>query len=796
MDRGPGAEAGVAPRSGLVRERWRLGIVGLVQGVGFRPFVYRLAVSMGVAGWVENDGEGVTIEVEGEPGGLARFAAALETDAPSAARILELRTTAVPVTGEEGFRIRASRAGGRARAWILPDLATCPACRTEILDPADRRFRYPFTNCTHCGPRFTILDDLPYDRARTSMHGFVQCGACAREYADPANRRFHAQPNACPDCGPQLSWREAGAAAPGPVTHRGDAALRAAVAALRAGRIVAMKGLGGYHLLVDAGNETAVAELRRRKRRAAKPFAVMMPDPATLERCVHAGPLARELLESPAAPIVLLPRRIGSGITESVAPGSPVLGVFLPYTPLHHLVLSDLGRPVVATSGNHTEEPTLHREEDAALALAGIADGWLDHDRPIRRVADDSVLQILERPRVRPQFLRRARGYAPLPVLVDRELPDVLALGGQMNAAFALSRGREIVLSPHLGDLDGWEARSSYERMLDDMLRLYERHPTVVVHDLHPDYFTTRLAETLAARWGVPRVAVQHHHAHLAACLLENGIEGPALGIVWDGTGYGDDRTVWGGEFLLGDAARCERVATLHPFRLPGGERAVRETWRIGLALVAEAFAGEIPRDLPLLHDRARGEVDLLVRMSRGGVASPLTTSMGRLFDGVAALLGLCFASEHQAHAPQLVEAAAWRHGAEAPPLPLPVRDGRPLRLDWRPLVRALVEGVAAGRPAEELAASFHASLVTAAADVVRRMGAPVVALAGGVFANRYLSEGLLTRLEATGVRVATHERLPPTDGSLAAGQLWVATYRSRTSRRASRTPGASSRTR
>ncbi len=751
-----------------MRARLEIRLVGTVQGVGFRPFVHRLAREERLDGWVRNDGDGVTVEAEGEHAALLRLLERVHRETPPAALIYASEHRFLDPVGHAGFEIRESAAAGPPKVWVLPDLATCAACRAEIADPSDRRHRYPFTNCTHCGPRFTIIEGLPYDRPRTSMRTFTMCAACAAEYADPSDRRFHAQPVACPACGPRLAWR---AASGDPAT--GDAALRAAVRAIDDGGIVALKGLGGYHLVVDAGDDAAVAELRRRKRRSHKAFAVMYPDLASLAADVDVPPFAEPLLTGSQAPILLLPRTADSAarIAPAVAPDSPYLGVFLPYTPLHHVLLADLGRPVVATSGNLSDEPIQHDDREAAAELGPIADGFLVHDRPIVRPADDSVLHVVTRPRARPQMLRRARGYAPLPLLAPRELPPILAVGGQMNVTLAFSRGREVVLSQHLGDMEGYEAREAYRATLRDLLGLYGVEPRLVAHDLHPDYFTTALAEEL----GLPRVAVQHHHAHLAACMLENALEGETLGLTWDGTGYGPDRTVWGGECLLGDAGAYRRVATLTPFRLPGGEKAVEETWRVAVALLHAAYGDAFPRDLPGLAAIDPRTLEPVAALAGSGLGSPSTTSVGRLYDGLSALLGLSLVNTHQAQSAQMLEYAAWRHGPAAEPLPLPVLDGDPLRLDVAATVRAAVERVRRGDAVEAIAASFHHALAGAAVEVARRVGVAQVAMAGGVFCNRYLTELLLERLEAERFRPHVHGLLPPTDGSLAAGQLWVA---------------------
>ena len=746
-------------------------MVGTVQGVGFRPFVFRLAESCGLAGWVRNDGGGVTIEVEGAHGALLGFLERLVRERPPAAFLHAVDPRFLPPAGHRDFRILPSAAGEAAGTWVLPDLALCADCRRELRDPADRRHRYPFLNCTNCGPRYTILEGLPYDRPRTAMKSFRMCAACAAEYEAPGDRRFHAQPVACADCGPRLSLLDTG----GAVLALGDAAAAGAVERLGAGRILAVKGLGGYHLMVDARDERAVAELRQRKRRSHKPFAVMYRDLQALSAHVRVPAFAAALLESPQSPVLILPRapRGREEIAPSVAPGSPYLGVLLAYTPLHQLLLDALARPVVATSGNFSDEPIHFREAVARTALAPLCDGFLEHDRPILRPVDDSVLQVLERPRARPQMLRRARGYAPLPVLAPRPLPPILALGGQMNATLALSRGREVIVSQHLGDLETHEARRAYRRTLDDLLALYGVRPVLVAHDLHPDYFTTALAGEL----GLPRLAVQHHHAHLAACMLENRLEPEVLGLTWDGTGLGPDRTVWGGEFLLGGPVSFRRVGSLVPFRLPGGERAVEEPWRTALALLWESFGEMRPRGLPLERLEPGAPLERVTGLIRDGIHAPWTTSVGRLFDGVSALLGLCTRNTHQAQAAQQLEWAAWSHGAHAAPLPMPVIEDDVLRLDWRETVRALVQALRAGADAPRLAAGFHHALVRGALEIAGRVGVAPVALAGGVFCNRYLTEALLEGFDRARVPAHVHGQLPPTDGSLAAGQLWIAAH-------------------
>ncbi len=597
------------------------------------------------------------------------------------------------------------------------------------------------------------------------------CPKCEQEYVDPEDRRFHAQPNACPDCGPGLEFRT-----PENTLAKGDRALQAAEKWIRIGRVVAVKGLGGYHLMVDARNETAVARLRRRKRRSQKAFAVMYPDLEALRRHVDIPSLAEPILLSAQAPILLLGRTLSGSkeIAPSVAPGSPYLGVFLPYTPLHLLLLRDLGFPVVATSGNRADEPIENQDSSALKNLASLCDAFLVHNRPIAHHADDSVLQIITKPRVKPQMLRRARGYTPLPVLAPRKLPPLLALGGHLNVTFAVSRDKEIILSQHLGDLESYETRQVYGKTLEEVLQIYDIQPEGVVHDLHPDYYTTELA----TQFHLPQIAIQHHHAHLAACVLENQLEGSVLGLTWDGTGYGPDHTIWGGEILLGDSKDYQRVGSLCPFQLPGGERAIKEPWRIALSLLWESFGESLPRDLPLFSAFTSEKIGATLEILKRSRLSPVTTSMGRLFDGVSALLGLSFYNTHQAQSAQLLEYAAWEFGVQEVHLPLPVRDQDILRLDWKELVRALVDEYRQGTPPQQLAAGFHQAVTQAAIEMAKRIAQPRVVLTGGVFCNRYLTENILSHLEEEGFQGYIQSQLPPTDGSLAVGQLWAAAHR------------------
>jgi hydrogenase maturation protein HypF len=731
-----------------------------VQGVGFRPFVYRLASELDLAGFVLNDERGVLLEVEGRETAVDGFLRRLAEEAPPLAAIEAVRPRDVALAGERGFRILASPRGGEPAALVSPDTATCDDCLAELFDPSDRRHRYPFVNCTNCGPRFTIVRGVPYDRPQTTMAGFEMCPRCAAEYEDPADRRFHAQPNACPECGPTLRLL--------PGDHYGDEALRAAVAALRDGAVVAVKGIGGYHLACLAGHEPAVAALRARKHREDKPFAVMVRDLATARELVTLTDEEAALLAGRDRPIVLAPRLADAAAAASVAPRSADLGVLLPYSPLHHLLLADVGEPLVMTSGNVSDEPIAHVDEDALERLAGIADLVLFHDRPIHTRTDDSVLRaVRER---RPLLMRRSRGIVPdslaLPAPAGRH---VLACGAELKSTFCVAKGERAWVGHHIGDLKTYEVLQAFEAGIEHFERLFAVVPEVVVHDEHPDYLSTRYA---LAREGVETVAVQHHHAHLSACLAEHGVSGPAVGAIYDGTGYGSDGTAWGGELLVGGLDGFERVGHLWPVRLPGGDRAVRQPWRMACAWLLEAgWDGPLPAP-----DRKRGEQ--VAELARSGLSSPLTTSMGRLFDAIAALCGLRSEVTYEGQAAIELEAAAdpGEHGE----YDLPVTAHGVL--DARPAVLAAARDVAAGAGPGAVSARFHAAVAgataAAAAAAASRAGVDTVVLSGGVFQNRTLLSATASRLEASGLRVLVPERLPPNDGGVSYGQAAVAAAR------------------
>lgn len=759
------------------RGRVRVRITGAVQGVGFRPFVYRLAGELGLTGWVLNDGQGVLLEGEGPTRVLETFLAGLTEQGPPGGRVESCEAVWLEATGAQEFVIRESEVSLERRAWIRPDSATCEACLRELWDPADRRYRYPFTNCTHCGPRYTIIERLPYDRPHTSMRRFKMCSACEAEYRDPANRRFHAQPNACPDCGPRLAlWDAAGL----PMAE-GDTALIQAAAAVRAGSILALKGLGGFHLVVRAGDAEAVRRLRARKHREQKPFALMFPSLAHVRQVCHCSAIEARSLGSPEAPIVLLSQRTDAGVAKAVpvagnvAPGQVTLGVMLPYTPLHHLLMRELGWPVVATSGNLSDEPICIDEQEALQRLSGIADLFLVHDRPIVRQVDDSIVRVMAG---RELVLRRARGFAPLPV--PMELPEtaevVLGVGAHFKNSVALGLGPNVFLSQHLGDLETVEAYDAFRRVVADLELLYEARPAVIAADLHPDYLSSQYARAS----GTPVITVQHHLAHIAAVLAENDVTGPALGVSWDGTGLGEDGTIWGGEFLRVDGATWERVARLRPFPLPGGDLAAREPRRSALGLLMAWSGGSDLSDrcagLPTLEAFTSQQLDLVIRIIRSRINTPLTSSMGRLFDAVASLLGICHQSQFEGQAAMGLETAAAGMDAVVAPYPLPLRSGgspaAPPQLDWAPLLEELTADLRAGTSRNLIARRFHEGLVGAMVEVARWAGIDTVALGGGCFQNRWLLEGAVDRLRAEGFRVVWPQRVPPNDGGLALGQV------------------------
>jgi hydrogenase maturation protein HypF len=736
-------------------ERARIVIRGAVQGVGFRPFVHRLAEETGLRGWVLNSSQGVFVEVEGEHPHLDEFMLRLGRERPARAVIYSVETSLLEPKGYDSFEIRQSNDAGAKTTLILPDMATCSDCLREILDPSDRHHLYPFTNCTNCGPRFSIIEALPYDRANTSMRGFTMCPSCEAEYRDPRNRRFHAQPTACPECGPQLQLLDRDGI---PLAHR-HAALLDAANAIRRGEILALKGLGGFQLMVDAANEQAVRRLRRLKHREEKPFAVMAPNLESVREFCHVTETEMRLLESSAAPVVLLRGR--EGLAPAVAPGNPNFGVMLPCSPIHHLLLRELDFPVVATSGNHSNEPICIDNDEALIRLSGIADFFLVHDRPIVRQVDDSVVRVLLGGE---QVMRRARGYAPLPVHVNRSLPKILAVGGHLKNAVAMSQGNEIFVSQHIGDLETPAAHDAFRRVCRDLPGLYDLTPEAVACDMHPEYLSTKFAARLHRR----PIPVQHHFAHVLSCMAENELEPPVLGIAWDGTGLGTDGTIWGGEFLIADGTPFTRAAHFRTFQLPGGETAIREPRRCALGMLYEVFGdksfGEnfIPRERSLLHQALFRRIN-----------SPVTSSAGRIFDAVASLLGLRQRASFEGQAAMDLEFAVRTGVGEAYTCDL--SGNEPIVIDWEPMLLEIRHDLQAKVATGVMAAKFHNALVEAAVAVAKRIDIESVALTGGCFQNRTLTECLVRRLRAEGFHPFWHQRVPTNDGGIALGQVMAA---------------------
>ncbi|WP_051795988.1 carbamoyltransferase HypF [Streptomyces sp. NRRL S-87] len=796
--------------------RRRVTVRGVVQGVGFRPYVYTRATALGLAGHVTNTPDGVVAEVEGPASAVREFCERLAADAPPLAVVDAVHHSELPAAGTTGFTIVASRTEGAARTLVSPDTATCADCLAELADPADRRHRHPFITCTHCGPRFTIVTALPYDRAHTTMAGFPLCPDCAREYADPADRRFHAQPVACPACGPRLRLL----AGDPPREDPGTDPVAGARRLLAAGAVLAVKGLGGYHLACDASQAAAVAELRRRKGRGDKPFALMAPDLATVERLAAVGPEERALLTGAVRPVVLLRRRAAGPaapgraaaprIADEVAPRCPDLGFMLPYTPVHHLLLGLPGDPpgprlLVMTSANLTGEPIVTDDAEALERLAGIADAWLTHDRPIHVPCDDSVVRICDGA---PLLVRRSRGHAPLPLTLPVPVPAALAVGGDLKNAFCLGRDRQAWLSAHIGDMDSLATQAAHERAERQLESITGVTPRLLAADLHPGYRSTRLAERHAA--GRPLVHVQHHHAHVAAALAEHGHDGaaPVIGIAFDGTGYGDDGAVWGGEVLLADYRGYRRFAHLAYVPLPGGDAAVRRPYRMALAHLWAAGLDWAP-DLPCAAACPPDELAVLKRQLERDLNCAPTSSMGRLFDAVSSLAGICHLAGYEAQAAVELEAAALaaadaddgpgyrfalRHPAPRGRRDAPAAED-PLTADPAPLLTAVVADLRRGTAAPVIAARFHravAGLVLELGEAARdRHGLETVALTGGVFCNTVLSTACARLLRGAGFTVLRHRQVPPNDGGLALGQLMVAAARQGSAGSDGRAPAA-----
>ena len=816
-----------------LKVRLKIIIRGAVQGVGFRPFVFKLAEALDLSGWVSNSPQGVFIEAEGGRAELEDFLVRLQSEKPPRSFIQSLERSWLDAVGFDNFEIRDSESSGDKSALVMPDIATCPDCLRDMLDPQNRRFRYPFTNCTNCGPRFSIIEALPYDRANTSMKQFAMCPACQREYDDPHDRRFHAQPNACPVCGPRLElWN-----GDGEKVFGGDKALRSAAQLIRRGRIVAVKGIGGFHLMADARNERTVRLLRERKHREEKPLAVMFPTISSVKGHCEVSTLEERLLRSPEAPIVLLkrlpearcccePDELESAlmcgcIAPSVAPGNPNLGVMLPSNPLHHLLLLDLDFPVIATSANLSDEPICTHEHEALERLRGIADFFLVHNRPVVRHEDDSIVRVMAG---REMVLRRARGYAPLPIqlriadlglrterqgearvksqIANPKSEIILAVGGHLKNSVALSINRNVFISQHMGDLETETAYRAFRQVAADLPRLYEAQPQVIAADLHPDYLSTKYAleRGAAARRqvevnhmidqhagpviGAPQVVqVQHHVAHVLSCIAENEVELPALGVAWDGTGYGNDGTVWGGEFFLVDDSSVERVAHFRTFRLPGADKAIKQPRRVALGLLYELYGEAVfeMEHLSPLREMPPVEKITFRGMLQRKVNSPATSSAGRLFDAVASLINLRQQTRFEGQAAMELEFAV--NGIETDEAyafrVLAREHARPANseiiLDWAPVIGAVLSDVQNGVEPGLISAKFHNALAEIVVRMAKKFGEMRVALSGGCFQNRYLTERIVTRLREEKFVPYWHQRVPPNDGGIALGQVVAA---------------------
>lgn len=750
--------------------RLKINITGVVQGVGFRPFIYRLAKEMGLKGYVRNDAGGVTIEAEGEESLLTDFLLRIEKEKPVLSRIYSMHHSFLHGKGFKEFIIKESDREGEIRVSVLPDIATCDECLDDIFDIENKRFDYPFTNCTNCGPRFTIIEDLPYDRKNTSMKDFRMCADCESEYSDPSDRRFHAQPDACPVCGPEVSLFDN----KGKAVSRRDEAIEQCVELIKEGNIIAIKGLGGYHLVCDAGNDEVIKRLRERKQREERPVAVMFPDIESIKAEAHVDLLEERALCSVERPIVILRKKKGTRLPDSISPGNDTIGAFLPYTPLHHIILQRLQRPIVATSANISDEPIAKDDDDAFKRLSGIADYFLTNNREIIRRCDDSVVRIFAERQVP---IRRSRGFAPLPVILPFKLKGpVLALGSYMNNTIAVGIDDKVYLSQHIGDLETPLAMDFYEETVNDFLRLFDIKPEVVVSDMHPGYYSTIFGEKY---FKDKLVKVQHHFAHILSCMAENDIQKneEVIGFAFDGTGYGTDKTVWGSEVMIASYSGFKRSYHLHPYRLPGGEKAVKEPVRTALSLLYETFGDASEFDLlPLTEQERKFYLDMIKK----GVSSPLTTSMGRLFDGVASIIGLKHHVSYHAQSAVMLEQVASR-SCENSGYPFSIKDGV---IDFRPMIKKIVEDKKAGVPAEAIAKKFHNTIIeiiiSLSESLRNELGINKVALSGGVFQNAILLSGAFSKLKEKGFTPLVHQIVPPNDGGISLGQATVVANRLR----------------
>jgi hydrogenase maturation protein HypF len=763
--------------------RRQIHIHGIVQGVGFRPFVFNLARRIGLTGYVLNSSAGVVIEAEGPDAELEQFVRALNHEAPPLSQIEDVSVSVLTAAGYTGFEIRESLDEPGKLVPVSPDVSTCEDCVADFRTPGNRRYGYPFTNCTNCGPRYTITRKIPYDRPLTTMACFVMCERCLREYEDPADRRFHAQPNACPECGPSLAFAMSENLAEGIAfdsPRESIAVIREVRRLLREGRIVAIKGLGGFHLACDPSNDAAVRSLRERKKRSDKPFALMVPDVRSAEQFCIVSEAARAALVSPRRPIVILPRRPAAQMSAALAPGNNTLGVMLPYTPLHYLLFGDSldAAPefpaLVMTSGNISDEPIVTGNREAVQRLHRIADAFLFHNRDIHTRVDDSVVRICDG---KERVLRRSRGYAPFPINLHSPVAEILACGAELKNTLCLTKDHHAFLSQHIGDIENYETMVFFQQTLERMKMLFRIQPAAAAYDLHPMYLSTKFALALE---GVEKIAVQHHHAHIASCMAENGLSGKVIGVAFDGTGYGTDGKIWGGEFLIADYAGFERRAHLRYIPLAGGDTAVREPWRLGLSYLLDAFGPEIDGlDLPLLRRIPSKKLAAVRTMIERGINTVQTSACGRLFDAVAAIAGVRDEVNFEAQAAIELEMAVLPSVDAAYPFELGAGDSA--EIDMRPAIQAIVRDVLTGKSTGWIAAAFHNTVAAIVIEVCRRLraaeGIRSVCLSGGTFQNLYLLESAVAGLRSDGFEVFLHAQVPPNDGGIALGQAVIANH-------------------
>ncbi|MBD3232474.1 MAG: carbamoyltransferase HypF [candidate division Zixibacteria bacterium] len=749
------------------RRRLKLLVSGAVQGVGFRPFVHRLASEFRLTGWVRNSTEGMEIEVEGNTESLAEFLKRLKSDNPPLSSITSCEYRFLDMHGYADFRIMDSINSGERNTIVLPDIATCADCLRDIFDKDNRRYNYPFTNCTNCGPRYSIIEALPYDRVNTSMRAFEMCDECRNEYEDFSDRRFHAQPNACPECGPHLElWDKSGK-----ILELRSEALPKACELIRCGKILAVKGLGGFHLMVDARNDKSIERLRQLKGRDERPFAMMFPDIETIREYCMLGDLEESLLNSPEAPITLLRVNKASlkDIAASVAPDNPYFGTMIPYTPLHHLMMTQLEFPVVATSGNISNEPICTENGEALRKLSGIVDYFLVHNRPIVNHVDDSIIKVMAG---REMIIRRARGYAPLPISTRAALPEILAVGGHQKNALAISKGNQIVVSQHIGDLETKETFDVFKKAINQLSALHDHKPHSAACDTHPYYKSTRFTEDLPQ----PKVKVQHHHAHILSCMAENELEPPVLGICWDGSGYGTDGTIWGGEFIRIEKNSFKRTAHFRMFPLPGGEAAIKEPRKTAIGLLFEIYGDNLfdNKSLSIRTQFTEDELGIIRNMLRKELNSPRTSSAGRLFDAVAALLGICKSNNYEGQAAMQLEFAAMKSDADTYYRYDVSKNGNTYIVDWERIIRGIIEEI--GKVSvKDIAMKFHNTVVRAAVEIADLVNEEKIALSGGCFQNKILLEKMITELKKKGHKVYWHRRIPTNDGGIALGQIMAA---------------------